>query len=854
MLLPGARVGVYEIEALIGRGGMGEVYRARDTRLQRVVAIKILPPEWAADSARRERFEREARVTSGLNHPNIVVLHDIGAHEGLHFIVMEHVEGETLAARLRSGWLLPAVAVGYAAQIADGLASAHAAGIIHRDLKPANIMIGRDDRVKVLDFGLGKFVDDFPRDDRLTHASESHDTRPGALVGTPAYMSPEQALGRPAEAPADQFALGLILYEMLTGRHAFPRPSGVQTMNANIADAPMPLADSVVPPALAHVIRRCLAKSPSERFASTTDLARSLRDVSDDFRTSRISASIDAPPRRRWPVAAVAAVVILLAGVAAWRWWPPVEAASRHVAVLPFTTLDGDTANQALGDGLAEVLSTRLVQLERFGGGWGVVSPNEVRRQNVTSAADARTVFGVGSVVHGSIQRRGDGLRLTLNLIDAVSLRVLGGDTVDVPTRDALALQDEASARLVRLLGLPVTSEARTLMQAGSTTEPGAAEFYLQGRGYLHRYEQAKNVEAAITLFDRAIALDPNYALAHAALAEAYWRRYDLTKDATWAVRAQTAGAAALRASPALTQVHVTLGMIANGTGQPQAAIGELNAALAQDPTNAEAHRELGRAYEALGDTTLAERTLRSAIAARPADWSMYNALGAFYARHGRYADAAVQFERVVALTPDNARGYTNLGGMLTQLREWPRAFAALEKATVLSPDDRTWSNLGTAYFRQGRLADAAAAFERAISLSATNHIVWFNLASALQWLPEHATRMREAYTRAAELGEAERRVNPKQAALVARLANCYAHLDQRPQAIKLAAEAETLAPKDARVWLSTAQVYEHLGDRKAALARVATSLKAGLSKNEVEDSRALEALRKDPAYAALQP
>ena len=259
-------------------------------------------------------------------------------------------------------------------------------------------------------------------------------------------------------------------------------------------------------------------------------------------------------------------------------------------------------------------------------------------------------------------------------------------------------------------------------------------------------------------------------------------------------------------------------------------------------------HRELGRAYEAMGDSARAEHTLRAAVTARPADWSMYNALGAFYARLRRYDEAATQFERVVALTPDNARGHSNLGAMYTQLRDWPRAFASLEKATALGPNDRTWSNLATAYFRRGRYQDAAAAFERAISLGATNYQVWANLASAWYWVPGKESRSQEAYTRAVELGEAERRVNPRQPALLGRLAECYAHLNNRRLAESLAAEAEALAPKDARVWLQTAQAFEQLGDRAGALRRIETSFKLGLSKEEVESSRTLDALRKDPA------
>ncbi len=855
---PGRTVGEYEIVAALGRGGMGEVYRARDTRLNRDVALKILPGEFAGNADRRRRFEREAQLASSLNHPNIVVIHDIGESGGVHFMTMEYVEGETLADRLREGPLPAALAADLAGQIADGLARAHGAGVIHRDLKPSNIMVTVDRRVKVLDFGLAKLLDRGDIGNEVTALPDAFST-PGVLLGTAAYMSPEQARGRPVDLRTDQFSLGIVLYEMLTGQHPFERPSIVETLSALIEREPQPIHTLAprTPEALALVVGRCLAKEPVDRFESTGDLARAIRDVSDHLRSGRVLAAVP-PPRRVLPVWATAVGGVLLAAlaVAGWMAWRPstVNAADTQVAVLPFVNVNGDAQNQALSDGLAEVLTTRLTQLEQFSGGLRVVPATEVRQQKVASARDARRVFGVTLAISGSMQRTGDRLRLTLNVIDTATLRQLKADTLEVPLHDPGAMQDEVLARLTRLLDIDMNDQARAALSAGGTRAPGALEYYLQGRGYLQRYENTANVDAAISLFERSLALDPDYGLAHAAVAEAAWRKYDLTKDAAWVERARVSGATALRLSPTLAQVRVTLGMIAIGTGHYEQAVEELQAALTLDATNIDAYRELGRAFDALNDTAQAEKTFLAAVERRPGDWAVYNTLGAFYTRQRRYTEAAAQFERVVALTPDNARGYSNLGSTYAQMADWPRAFPALEKATLLAPGDRAFSNLATAYFRQGRFADAAAAYDRAISLGATNHQVWFNLASALQWVEGSDARARRAYERAATLGEEERRVNPRQPQLLARLADCYAHLGEAAKARALAADAEKLAPKDARVWLVSAQVFEELGDRAGALKRVKTAIELGLSRQDVASTRGLDALRNDPAYAATAP
>jgi serine/threonine protein kinase len=279
-LAPGTRIGPYEIASLLGAGGMGEVYRARDPRLRRDVALKILPASLAADEERLRRFEVEAQAASALSHPNIIAIHDVGRHDGTPYVVSELLEGETLRERLESGPLAPRRAVEVAGQIAQGLAAAHERGIVHRDLKPENVIVTRDGHVKILDFGLAKLLQAVPGADESR--TFTRDTDPGKVLGTVGYMSPEQVRGQAVDLRSDIFSLGAVLYEMISGRRAFKGDSAVETLNAILKDEPPQIADSgrLLPPGLERVVRHCLEKRPEDRFQSARDLAFDLQSVS----------------------------------------------------------------------------------------------------------------------------------------------------------------------------------------------------------------------------------------------------------------------------------------------------------------------------------------------------------------------------------------------------------------------------------------------------------------------------------------------------------------------------------------------------------------------------------------------
>ena len=857
-------VGAYEVLERLGKGGMGEVFRARDIRLDRIVAIKFVSPHLKDDRIATERLAREARLASALNHPGIVTVHDVGYDDGQPFVVMEFIGGRSLASRLGDGPLRPREALEIAAQVADALAAAHDAGIVHRDLKPQNIMLTTDHRVKVVDFGLSKLAIDAPADDHDTMEHQAL-TAERTLLGTAGYMSPEQVAGQAADARADQFALGAILYEMLTGRRAFRRDTVVQTLASILDDEPEPLATRC--PALpAHVdtiVSRCLAKRPEGRYASTRDLARDLRDA---LQTNTASVTLELPVlsrrqtfRRAW--AAAAGAIVLAAIAAAAYVWPhqpprteaPVAATLRQIAVLPLVNVTKDALDQVFADGLVETLSSRLTQLERFHRSLRVVPASEMRGQRVESAGDARRAFGATLAISGSIQRSEGSVRLTLNLIDALQLVQVGSRTIDISAGRAKDLEATVVDTVTALLDLQLAPDARQALTAGGTVSPEAYASFVQGRGFLQRFDRgADNVDRAVESFTRAVGADPRYALALAALGEAYWRKYELDRQGRWIDRAVEHCEAALKIDSRLAPVHVTLALIARGRGRYEEAMVYAQRAAELDPTSSDAYRELARAYDAMNRPADAEATYRKATDARPDDWLAYNALGSFLLSKGRATDAAAAYRRMMELTPDNTRAYNNLGAAYFRMGRGADAAAMWEHSVSIRPTYAAESNLGSYYYSRQRYTDAARAFERAVELAPNDRRVRRNLAAALYWAPGERDKAAAAYEKAVQLGEDERKVNPRQPALLAELADAYSMLGRRAEARAAAAAVERLGTDDAEALFTVASAYEQIGERGLALEWLEKALTAGYSRESIERSPGLAELRKDERYVRL--
>jgi serine/threonine protein kinase/tetratricopeptide (TPR) repeat protein len=859
----GTKLGPYEIIAPLRSGGMGEVYRAYDN-LKREVAVKVLPTHFAHDRNLITRFQREAHVLASLNHPNIVTIYDIGQDSGTIYIAMELVDGKALDEILASGPMRMHAVLDVAAQIGAGLAVAHESRIVHRDLKPQNVRIRKDGLAKILDFGLSKREPALLPSDSDRTAST---TDIGTILGTIDYMSPEQASGLSADFRSDQFSFGSLIYEITTGKRPFHRDTATQTLTAIIEDEPEPVAslNPKVPVALETILRRCMAKKKERRYASTEELARELKELRESTaneKTARFSA-FRAPHLLGLPLplTLVLTAALVVAGISAValripqkvRVWSesisPVN--QKELVVLPFTNVGNDPENQGFCDGIVEILSSKLSQLEQFQRALRVVPSTDVLREGIVSVREARQTFGATAAITGSVQRTENRVRLTINLVDTQTLRQLKSKTIDTEVHDISVLQDGVVLEVAELLGVKLSNEAKQVLTVGSTTVPTAYEFYIQGRGYLQRYEIAQNVDTAIALFKLALERDARYALAHAGLGEAYWRKYEKTKDSQWAEQARKSSAAAIALNDKLAQVYVALGMIHTGTGHYDEAILNLQRALQLDPISADAYRELAKAYERLGRLKDAESIYMKAIAVRPGFWAAHNELGGFYYRLGRYVEAEKEFRFVVELTPDNARGYSNLGVIAYSEKRYEEAAELYEKSVAIKPSDSAYSNLGTVYYSLGQYSEAARYYEQAIQINGRESRWWHNLAAAYEWSAE-PQKARAAFQRTAALAEEQRRINPRDTGVLIRLADAYSHLTQPQRSRELLKQALVLAPDDVSNMFQASVIYEQLGDREHALQWIAKAIKRGYSRDLIEKEPTLAQLRLDSRFQGL--
>ena len=848
--LVGRSVTHYKVLEQLGEGGMGVVYVAEDTRLGRRAALKFLPRDLTSDDDARKRFVHEAQAASSLDNQNICTVYEIDeADDGSTFIAMAYYEGENLKKVIAGQPMTVENALDVAMQIARGLEKAHAKGIIHRDVKPANVIITEDGVVKIVDFGLAKL------------AGRTQITRTGAVLGTAAYMAPEQLRGEEVDHRVDIWGLGVVLYEMVTGRVPFYGEYEQAIYYKIVNDEP---DLSEFPSRLAPFVEKCLQKDAANRFRSMTEVVHELTELR--ARSDRPSAmpALDPGALKRWvrPAAAFLGILVLAASLS----FPANRSAligliginnlpeSRHLAVLPFRNVSGDASADAYCSGLMETLSSKLSQFEQFAGEqFWVVPASDVLSRSVRSAEEARSVFGANLVFDGSLNRSSDGSRLTLNLIDTATRRVLASEVLDYTFGNQIALQDAAVKLAANMLQMQVSPKADRMLTAGGTSVPGAEDFYLQGRGYLNDYQKAENIDTAIGLFERALEEDSTYGLAHAGLAEAYWRKYTGSNDAQWVDKAVYHGDRALDLDWMLAPAHVMLGTTHLEMGRYEAALDAFRQALEIDPVSVEAYRGRARAYEAQGKLEDAEETLKNAISLRPSYWAGYNSLGAFYRRQGRYHEAVEQFKIVTALTPENAWGFQNLASVYFALGREALAVEMFEQSLDIQPDYRVYSNLATYYFYIGEYATAAQMYEKALQIEELDYKVWGYLAESYYWAPDMREKAARNFRRAIEMAHNLLALNPNDPDVLWRLASYYARTGERAEALSTLLHLESLQPSALEILFGMGDAYETLGEREKALHWIGEAVSKGYTLAEIERAPSLRALRSDPRYKDIR-
>ncbi|HTO85907.1 MAG TPA: protein kinase [Thermoanaerobaculia bacterium] len=754
MTLPaGTRLGPYEILTRIGAGGMGEVYRARDTRLGREVAIKVLPAEFSEDPERLKRFEQEARAASALNHPNIISVHDVGREGATSYIAMELVEGQSLRELLATGVPPLPKALGIAAQVADGLAKAHSAGIVHRDLKPENVMVSKDGFAKILDFGLAKSTrpgsDNAPQSDIPTATAA---TEPGIALGTIGYMSPEQVRGLPVDSRSDIFSFGAILYEVLTGRRAFRGASPADTLSAILKEEPPQLSrgGAEVPPALERVVRRCLEKNREERFESARDLAFALREAGN---LSMPSQEPRAPARRRsrrlpvWSLALLGAAALLavlfagdVGGLRRRLWRGATAARIDSIAVLPLANLSGDPQQEYFADGMTEELISDLAKISAL----RVTSRTSVMRYKSSSKSlpEIAKDLGVEAVVEGSVTRAGSQVKITAQLIDAASDRHLWADSFQRELKDVLALQGEVARAIAREIGVRLTPQERSRLADQKTVNPEAYEAYLKGQYHLFR-RTATDALKSLEYFREAVQKQPDYALAYAAIAGAYETAAGSAQGALPPKEAfPKAKAAALRAA----ELDPTL-------GEPYASLAWSSFVFDRDWTTAEnqfqralqlntnypiAHENYAMFLTRMGRFEEATREITRAQELDPVSLGVNTMMGIALSLARRDDEAIGWFRRVLDMDPNFVRAHFGLGLALVHKKRYDEAIAELRKAVELSGDGAgQLAALGYAYAAASRRAEALQIVEKLKERSREQYVPPAMVAGVLSSLGE---------------------------------------------------------------------------------------------------------------------
>jgi serine/threonine protein kinase/tetratricopeptide (TPR) repeat protein len=724
------RLGPYEIVAQLGAGGMGEVYRARDTRLDRDVAVKVLPERVAEDHLALARFQREAKAIAALSHPNILAIYDIGTEQGTAYAVMELLQGETLGRRIKNARLDWRSAVNIGLGIAEGLAAAHAKGIIHRDIKPDNIFLTIDGGVKVLDFGLAR-LEPRPTTTTLPDKPETItlETQPGMVMGTVAYMSPEQVRGQPADARSDIFAFGCVLYEMVSGKRPFDGGTNADMMAAILQQTPAALTDSASdrPAELDRVIVRCLEKNPAHRFQTARELAQALRNlgVQAGKGDTGKQAGIDTGKHAETAPAKT------------------IQTAS--VAVLPFVNMSSDAENEYFSDGLAEELIAALTKVE----GLHVASRTSAfafkgKNEDVRKIGEQ---LNVRTVLEGSVRKAGNRLRISAQLVNAADGCNLWSETFNRQLEDVFAIQDEIAQNIVKALRVILTEkDKRAMEQTAPTADVEAYDYYLRGRQFFRQFRR-KGFEFARQMFARAIAIDPCYARAYAGMADCHsflYQQWEATEANV--TQADACSRKALELGADLAETHVARGFALSLQKRFEEACKEFETAIGLDPTLYEARYFYGRTRLAEGKLEEAARLFEEACRMRPDEYQAASHLTSIYAGLGRKAECQAAcrrclqvVEKHLQLHPDDARALYLGAVVWGQLGERAKALDWAGRALALDPEEPiTLYNVACMYSLQGEPEQAMDCLEKAVRFGFA-HKAWIENDADFNAVREHA-------------------------------------------------------------------------------------------------------------------
>jgi serine/threonine-protein kinase len=848
--------GRFRIERMLGAGGMGAVYKAWDESLGIPVALKIIRPEFAADQAMarasEERFKQELLLARRVTHRNVIRIHDLGESGGIKFITMHFVDGKDLASILREGRLPFERALSFAKQIVAGLQAAHEVGIVHRDLKPQNVLVDDTDTVYITDFGLAKSLE-------MTMVGL---TRAGDLIGTPRYISPEQITGKPADHRSDLYAVGLILYEMVTGGSPFSGETAMDLMFQRVQKAapdPRALAPEL-PEYFRRVVLRCLERDPADRYGSAAEVLSDLeaaRAAPIASATRTISLTLPLPASKKWPL--VVGGVILLALIASapairralvTSGDAPASAPKQTIrlAVLPFNVIGEGNDLAPVAVGVTEAITAKL-----FGApGVTVASAAAVQQAGTDRPiADVAHDVGAGIVVAGTVQGTAAAMRITVTVDDAAAGKRVWARDYSGVAGDLLTLEDQIYNDLSSALNLTLSNDQLARAVVHPTENVDAYQLYLRGRNAMRGQQDVRNVQAAIGFYEDALKRDPMFALAYAGIADSAVRMYRITKDAEWSQKALAAAQQAQRLDEKLVEVQLALASVYQATGKNSEAIAILTTAAQSAPNSDDIQRRLGRVLLGAGRGREAIAAYERSVAINPYYWQGYGALSNAYMQLGDYAKAEAALRKVIDLEPQNATGYNDLGAAYLQMGRYDDAVTALKKALDLHPIAQTYTNLGIAYASAKRYAEAVPMFEKSVELSPNSEQFVGNLADGYRWAGQQE-KAAATYDKATALALKALQVNPRDAVVRANLAMYYAKRGDQSRARRLIADARAIDKANVNLAYAQATV-EALGGRATeALDALSEAVGAGYPLAAARSDPDLQSLVSDPRFARL--
>ena len=846
----------FKIIDILGKGVMGAVYKAKDLALERYVAIKTL----RISSTEQPLILAEAKTISKLNHPNIVTIYDIARDGDANFIVMEWVDGNPLNTVIPSQGMALNKVLDYAKQMVAALACAHQQQIIHHDIKPQNIMLDVNGRIKILDFGIAALIEPLaeqePSDEQAKPQQQSL-TPALAIVGSPQYMSPEKIQGLASDTRSDLFSLGIVLYEMLTGVKPFLGLNIKQITQAISHGKYTPLAElkPQLPPELIAVVDKLLQKAPAERYQTAKALGQDIDAIAE-----KINHKKNWWQQQHWLTQAF----LLLPIIAILGWsirsvlFPPstqdliarqlVE--SKKIAFLPFDNISGDPVLQIFSDGIATMLSSDLAEVgyQQGDGTTWVLPTSEVRNLEDPSVSGIYNKYGVDTIVTGSIQHMGSTRSLHLTLVNGADGRVLKSKQLTLDANKLFDAQTEIRQQVLDILGWKIPPALNQQFAAQKPSFDGAYKHYLQGQGYLYRFDHGDNINKALGAFQAAIKIDPNYADAYVGLAEAQLRSFTETKDIDllkpMVVTVDTLTKVD-RHHPLLNYLQAELKL---NQGDYEGAVELFKKSIELQESFIKAFTGLSDAYIYLGEHLKAQKVLLSAIKIMPNNNTVLAKIGALHFSNGDYNKAINYFNLLAQQAPNNYIAYLNISACHYLNGDIELAILAAQKSLVIQKNADAYANIGTAYFILKSYDKAVEAFENMIALNDSDYINWGNLADAYRYANDN--KYLGAFEQAIILAEQVIELNPKNKYTVALLAYYHANLNNRAKTLYY---AEQINEQDAGVELFfIAAAYVRLDMKKPALKFLKFAIKNNYSIAEITNSPLFNSLKSEEEYQQL--